>query len=76
MIDGIGDGKYSYFGDGYCSGQCGMTIEDPDLHDFTMWQCLLVTRERKYPLSSFIFPQQMDHNMRAICTFVPIYIYI
>lgn len=54
MVDGTGNGRYSYFGDGLCSGDCGITIDYPQEEDHSRWQCIVITAHRRKPLSSFI----------------------
>ncbi|XP_049956287.1 uncharacterized protein LOC126473337 [Schistocerca serialis cubense] len=54
MVDGTGNGQYSYFGDGLCSGHCGITIDSPQEKDYGRWQCIVLTAHRRKPLSSFI----------------------
>jgi hypothetical protein len=37
--EGIGNADYSYFGDGFLRGDCGLTIHDVQETDKGMWNC-------------------------------------
>ncbi|XP_034825242.1 uncharacterized protein [Maniola hyperantus] len=39
VIDGLSDGSYSYYGDGFVHKQCGITIEKPSAIDYSTWRC-------------------------------------
>ncbi|CAH2234148.1 jg9030 [Pararge aegeria aegeria] len=39
VVDGLSDGSYSYFGDGFELKQCGITIEKPSAKDYATWRC-------------------------------------
>ncbi|XP_052738151.1 uncharacterized protein LOC112051475 [Bicyclus anynana] len=39
VIDGLSDGSYSYYGDGFLLKQCGITIEKPSSKDYSTWRC-------------------------------------
>ncbi|XP_068081438.1 uncharacterized protein [Anabrus simplex] len=54
LSDGLGSGKYSYFGNGLRAGDCGMTIEKPSGADYTKWQCILGVGPHVFPMAAFI----------------------
>jgi hypothetical protein len=37
--DGIGNAEYSYFGDGFNKGDCGLTIHKVQDNDKGLWKC-------------------------------------
>jgi hypothetical protein len=37
--EGIGNAEYSYFGDGFLKGDCGLTIHNVQDKDEGMWNC-------------------------------------
>ncbi|KAG6448739.1 hypothetical protein O3G_MSEX005668 [Manduca sexta] len=45
IVDGLGDGVHSYYGDGFLKRHCGMTIETPTEHVFGTWRCTVGVQE-------------------------------
>lgn len=41
--EGLGNTDYSYFGDGFRNGDCGLTIHQPKEADKGWWNCLVKT---------------------------------
>ncbi|KPJ01911.1 hypothetical protein RR46_05120 [Papilio xuthus] len=39
VVDGLSDGRRSYFGEGFAKKHCGMTIEKPTAKDYGTWRC-------------------------------------
>lgn len=37
--EGLGDADYSYFGDGFSAGDCGLTIHEVQEADKGLWKC-------------------------------------
>lgn len=37
--EGIGNANYSYFGEGFMNGDCGLTIHTPQAVDNGWWEC-------------------------------------
>ncbi|XP_075973028.1 uncharacterized protein LOC142974507 [Anticarsia gemmatalis] len=45
IMDGLSDGRYSYYGDGFKKKNCGMTIETPAANDYITWRCSVGLQE-------------------------------
>nr|XP_021191864.2 uncharacterized protein LOC110377335 [Helicoverpa armigera] len=45
VIDGLSDGRYSYYGDGFFKRQCGLTIESVASDDYGTWRCTVGVQE-------------------------------
>lgn len=41
LTAGLSNGNYSYFGNSLEQGDCGVTIEKPETHDYVSWKCTL-----------------------------------
>ncbi|CAF4942936.1 unnamed protein product [Pieris macdunnoughi] len=41
VVDGLSDGKHSYYGKGFLRRECGITIQNPIADDFGSWRCTL-----------------------------------
>ncbi|XP_063636093.1 uncharacterized protein LOC134806698 [Cydia splendana] len=61
VMDGLGDGVHSYYGEGFDQRQCGMTIEQPTAEDFSTWRCTVGVQawvgaliEQQTPLQALI----------------------
>ncbi|XP_053600364.1 uncharacterized protein LOC128669498 [Plodia interpunctella] len=39
VMDGLSDGRHSYYGDGFLARHCGITIENPTAVDYGSWRC-------------------------------------
>jgi hypothetical protein len=39
LNEGIGNANYSYFGDGFSRGHCGLTIHNVQEEDKGVWKC-------------------------------------
>ncbi|KAH9641958.1 hypothetical protein HF086_011708 [Spodoptera exigua] len=44
--DGLSDGRYSYYGDGFFKRHCGLTIESATSADYGTWRCTIGVQER------------------------------
>jgi hypothetical protein len=45
--EGIGNADYSYFGDGFTKGDCGLTIHKVQDKDKGLWKCTVLTGQHK-----------------------------
>ncbi|XP_063530566.1 uncharacterized protein LOC134741641, partial [Cydia strobilella] len=61
VMDGLGDGEHSYYGEGFDQRHCGMTIEEPTAQDFGTWRCTVGVQawvgaliEQQTPLQALI----------------------
>lgn len=45
VIDGLSNGYFSYYGEGFVHKQCGITIERPSAEDFSTWRCSVGVQE-------------------------------
>ncbi|XP_024941216.1 uncharacterized protein LOC107268147 isoform X2 [Cephus cinctus] len=41
LSEGLRKGKYGYYGGGLASGECGLSIENPNESDASLWHCLV-----------------------------------
>ncbi|EDS44122.1 conserved hypothetical protein [Culex quinquefasciatus] len=41
MLEGVGWGRYRYYGNGFETGDCGLEIDDPDGVDRGLWKCVV-----------------------------------
>ncbi|CAH4033240.1 unnamed protein product [Pieris brassicae] len=41
VVDGLSDGKRSYYGKGFLRKECGITIQNPIADDYGSWRCTL-----------------------------------
>lgn len=41
LEDGRGDTRYSYFGDGFKSLECGISVANADQNDKSPWKCFI-----------------------------------
>ncbi|XP_022114086.2 uncharacterized protein LOC110992528 [Pieris rapae] len=41
VVDGLSDGKHSYYGKGFLRKECGITIQNPIEDDYGSWRCTL-----------------------------------
>ncbi|XP_045533987.1 uncharacterized protein LOC106708522 [Papilio machaon] len=39
VVDGLSDGRHSYYGEGFAKKHCGITIEKPTAKDYGTWRC-------------------------------------
>uniref|UniRef100_A0A2H1W9G8 SFRICE_018113 n=1 Tax=Spodoptera frugiperda TaxID=7108 RepID=A0A2H1W9G8_SPOFR len=46
IMDGLSDGRYSYYGDGFFKKHCGLTIESATSADYGTWRCTIGVQER------------------------------
>ncbi|KAJ8727064.1 hypothetical protein PYW08_015461 [Mythimna loreyi] len=46
VMDGLSDGRYSYYGRGFSKRHCGLTIESVTDEDYGTWRCTLGVVER------------------------------
>ncbi|XP_022829580.1 uncharacterized protein LOC111358600 [Spodoptera litura] len=46
VMDGLSDGRYSYYGDGFFKKHCGLTIESATSTDYGTWRCTIGVQER------------------------------
>ncbi|CAB3228488.1 unnamed protein product [Arctia plantaginis] len=45
IMDGLSDGRRSYYGEGFAKRECGMSIESPNIDDYGTWRCTVGTQE-------------------------------
>lgn len=41
VSEGLGTERYSYFGNGFVYGDCGLAIKSPGVYDKSLWKCYL-----------------------------------
>ncbi|XP_068081298.1 uncharacterized protein [Anabrus simplex] len=65
MNEGVGNGKYSYYGNGLDEYECGVTIEKPEQEDIGVWQCILGF-ESSYNASLIHFYPSWMQSLRGV----------
>lgn len=45
MQNGFGDEKYRYMGQGLENNECGISIQNPNVNDKSMWKCFMGVEE-------------------------------
>lgn len=45
LNDGFGDKKYRYIGQGLENNECGISIQNPNANDKSMWKCFMGVEE-------------------------------
>ncbi|CAH2062884.1 unnamed protein product, partial [Iphiclides podalirius] len=73
VMDGLSDGRHSYYGGGFDQKQCGMTIENPVAQDFGTWRCSLGLQMwvgthivPQTPMQALISVAQNTQNSRVV----------
>lgn len=45
LVDGFGDENYRYIGQGLQNNECGISIQNPNANDKSMWKCFMGIEE-------------------------------
>lgn len=54
LREGIGNANYSYFGDGFTKGECGLTIHKVQEEDKGLWKCTVYDLSTQEQRSGFM----------------------